>query len=116
MARYREKLEVIGGCDPFLSGQIGELVHRFPDVESSDLVSYLVLQISFISVKQYKARKGLEAYNQFICGWVKDVYCRRVCGKYLTTSRVSKPQSIHNMLQTLDRNDYIIVQLLLLLS
>ena len=37
-ARYREKLEVIGGYDP---GRIGELVDRFPDVESSDLVSFI---------------------------------------------------------------------------
>ena len=27
-ARYREKLEVIDGNDPFLSGRIGELVDR----------------------------------------------------------------------------------------
>ena len=40
-ARYREKLEVIGGYDPFLSGRIGELVNRFPDVESSDLASFI---------------------------------------------------------------------------
>ena len=93
-ARYREKLEVIGGYDPFLSGRIGELVDRLPDVESSDLVSYLVLQTSFIAAKQYKARKGLEAYNQFVCGWVKDVCCRRVCGKYLITSQVSKLQNV----------------------
>jgi len=44
-ARCREKLEVIGGNDPFLSG---ELVDHLPDVESSDVVLYLVLQISFI--------------------------------------------------------------------
>ena len=103
----REKLEVIGGYDPFLSGRIGELVDRLPDVEPSDLVSYLVLQTSFILAKQYKARKGLEAYNQFVCGWVKDVCCRRVCGKYLITSWVSKPLNVHNILQTLDRNDII---------
>jgi len=93
-AWYREKLEVIGGYDPFLSGRIGELVDCFPDVESSDLVSYLVLQTSFILAKQYKARKGLEAYNKFVCGWVKDVRCRCACGKYLITSQVSKPQNV----------------------
>jgi len=52
-ARYREKLEVIGGNDPFLSGQIGKLVDCLPYVESSDLVSYLVLQTNFISAKQF---------------------------------------------------------------
>ena len=86
-ARYREKLEVIGGNDPFLSGRIGEVVYRLPDLDALDLVSYLVLQTSFTSAKQFQARKGLEAYNQFVCGWVKDVCSRLVCGKYLITSR-----------------------------
>jgi len=52
-ARYRKKLEVIGGFDPFLSGRIArcQLVDRLPDVESSDLVSYMVLQTSFREAK-----------------------------------------------------------------
>ena len=45
-----------------------------PSVEACDLVSYLVLQTSFITASQFKVRKGLEAYNQFVCGWVKDVH------------------------------------------
>ena len=70
-SRYREKLDVIGGIDPFQPGNIGtELEDRLPDVDASDLVSYLVLQTSFITAKQFKAHKGLEAYNQFVSGWV----------------------------------------------
>ena len=41
-------------------------------VDASDLVSYLVLQTSFITPEPFKARKRLQAYNQFVCGWVKD--------------------------------------------
>jgi len=44
-ARYQEKLAVIGGNDPFLAGSqagsFGDVVDDFPDVDSSDLVSYL---------------------------------------------------------------------------
>ena len=72
-ARYKEKLNVVGGIDHFQTRNIGELDDCLPDVDASDLVSYLVLQTSFLTAKQFKARKGLEAYNQFVSGWVKDV-------------------------------------------
>ena len=61
-----------------------------PHVEDCDIVSYLVLQTSFISMAQFKARKGLEAYNQFMCGWIKDVSTRKRAGKFLTCGRVSQ--------------------------
>ena len=73
-ARYKEKLNVIGRIDHFQPGNIGELDECLPDVAASDLVSYLVLQTSFLTAKQFKARKGLEAYNQFVSGWVKDAW------------------------------------------
>ena len=89
-ARYEEKLKVIGGIDPFQAGNVGELNDGLPDVDAADLVSYLVLQTSFITTKQFKARKSLEAYNQFVSGWIKDVQNRKVCGKHLQiTARVS---------------------------
>lgn len=40
-------------------------------------------------MSQFKARKGLEAYNQFVCGWIKDVQTRKIAGKYVTAGRVS---------------------------
>ena len=82
-------MNVIGGIDPFQTGNIGKLDDRLPDIEASDIVSYLVLQTSFMIAKQFKARKGLEAYNQFVSGWVKDVCNRKICGKYLISARVS---------------------------
>ena len=87
--RYVSKISVINGADPFL-GVIAEAeaTSELPPVEASDLVSYLVLQTSFIT-SQFKARKGLDAYNQFVCGWVKDVTTRKIAGKFLTCGRVS---------------------------
>ena len=58
-ARYREKIRVIGGLDPF-EGCPGE---EFLQVEASVLVAYLVLQTNFLTVEQCKASKSLEAYN-----------------------------------------------------
>ena len=60
-----------------------------PTVDSCDLVSYLVLQSNFITAKQFKSHRSLEAYNQFVCGWVKDVRTWRVARKFVTTGRVS---------------------------
>jgi len=53
------------------------------------LVLYLVLQTSFVTSSQFKAHKGLEACNQFVSGWIKDVCSRKVTGKYLVISWVS---------------------------
>ena len=45
--RYLDRIESIGGLDPFSS--------------DFDLISYLVLQTSFITSKQFKTYKSLEA-------------------------------------------------------
>lgn len=65
-ARYLDKIAVIDGKDPLVDGLLGENVNDTPPVDACDLVSYLVLQTSFITSKQFKACKGLEAYNQFV--------------------------------------------------
>ena len=88
-ARYTDKIALIDGIDPFGKITVGEPCSGVPPVEACDLVSYLVLQTSFITASQFKARKGLEACNQFVCGWIKDVHKRKISGKYLTCGRVS---------------------------
>jgi len=88
-ARYIRKISLINNVDPFLGVFTGVEVTSLPPVDISDLLSYLVLKTSFISILQFKGRKSLEAYNQIICGWVKDVVSRKLASKYLTTGRVS---------------------------
>jgi hypothetical protein len=61
-----------------------------PSVEACDLVSDLVLQTSFLTAKQFKARKSLEAYNQFVSGWVRDDQEWDLNNK-VVTGRVSLP-------------------------
>lgn len=87
--RYKQKISFIGGLDPFVDSGAGESTDDVIPVDASDLVSYLVLQTSFITPEQFKARKGLQAYNQFVCGWVKDVKSQKICEKFLVTGRVS---------------------------
>ena len=86
--RYQAKISLIGGVDPVSSGELGVATSDVPPVEMCDLALYLVLRTSFLTMKQFKARKGLEAYNQFVSGWVKDVRTRKVLGKYLSIGRV----------------------------
>ena len=40
-------------------------------------------------MEQFRARKGLDAYSQFVSGWVKEIKTWRVLDKYLTVGRVS---------------------------
>ena len=92
--RYREKLSAISGVDPFTleagkrSGPL-EATDSLPQVDSTDLVSYLVLQTNFVTVTQFKSHKSLDAYNQFVSGWIKEVNAWTGKGKFVVTGRVS---------------------------
>jgi len=70
---YLSKLQLIGGIDPFCICAKDYPQAAHPPVDASDFVSYLLLQTSYISAKQFKAHKSLEAYNQFTSGCIKDV-------------------------------------------
>ena len=88
-ARYKEKISLINGVDPFGKVTEGEQFDGYPPVEDCDLVSYLVLRTSFISMSQFKARKGLQAYNQFVSGWITEVNTRKIAEKLLITGQVN---------------------------
>jgi hypothetical protein len=92
--RYFEKLAMIENVDPFLLFESLAVRHKWqqcilPQVDASDLVSYLVLQTSFVTLKQFKSRRSLESYNQFVSGWVNDVKGWSISGKVVITGRVS---------------------------
>ena len=79
MDRYK-KISLINGVDLFGKMTEGEQFDGYSLVEDCDLVSYFVLRTSFISMSQFKARKGSEAYNQFVSGWIKEVNTRKITG------------------------------------
>ena len=88
--RYLNKLQLIGGVDPLcISAKDYPESACLPPVEAGDLVSYLVLQTSYITAKQFKAHKSLEAYNQSTSGWVKDVHVWNIVDKYVVIGKVS---------------------------
>ena len=92
-SRYTENILLINGLDPFLIASSGIEKQPFPPIEGTDLVSYLVLQTSFVSAKQFKVHKSMEAYNQFVSGWVKDISAWNINGKSVITGRISQHKS-----------------------
>ena len=58
-ARYLEKVKMIDGIDPFDSSF--SMIEKSSTAPVCDLVSYLVLQTSFVTSNQFKAYKSLEA-------------------------------------------------------
>ncbi|XP_071111108.1 uncharacterized protein [Haliotis cracherodii] len=75
-ARYLEKIAFIGKQDPY---QIDEKEWSrdhslFPELTYPDLVNYLIFHPSpFYTLKDFQNYKSLDAYDRFICGWVRDV-------------------------------------------
>ena len=86
--RYLEKIAIVSHYDPMLGVPRGSKIVT-PLVESFDVLSYLVVETSFCTGKEFKARKGLDAFNQFVSGWVKEVKSFEHSGKHVTVSRVS---------------------------
>ena len=95
--RYLDKTQIIAGIDPFTlacnqhgqSNNSAAQPSSLPSLDASDLVSYLVLQTSYVSAKQFKAHKSMEAYNQFFSGWVKEVRGWSILDKTVVIGRVS---------------------------
>ena len=56
----------MNGIDSFVKPAQGELFSGVLPVKGYGLVSYLFCGL----VGQFKARKGLDADNQFVCGWI----------------------------------------------
>ena len=73
--RYKEKTDLIGGEDLYAMGSesFSAEPSAFPDVTYPDIVNYLINSPSPYTLETLKAYKGLEAYNQFVSGWVRDV-------------------------------------------
>ena len=56
-----------------------------PPIEVSDLLGYLVLEMSraiHYTRKEFKAYKSLNTYNQMVSGFVQSVRGKQICDKY----------------------------------
>ena len=73
--RYNEKTELIENKDPYIlhKNEFSVNFDNFLPISYPDIVNYLVFRQSPYFVDDMKAYKSLEAYNQVIEGWVRDV-------------------------------------------
>ena len=90
-SRYHDKLRLINGEDPYERPKKDWNFdpNSLPAIAYPDIVNYCVYSQSAYTLNDLKGYKSLEAYNQFICGWVSDVCAREVSGHVVVTARVS---------------------------
>ena len=89
--RYLEKLNLIDGVDPH------EIDHRnwkydlslYPAITYPDLVFYLSNTPSPYMLEDFKAYESLEALNQFLSGWVKEIRVMEIGDNQVVSARVS---------------------------
>ena len=89
-ARYEGKLMLLGGEDPYkmTASMLSEDVKLLPKITYPDFVNYLVFSPSPYTSDDLKSYKGLEAYNLFVCGWVRDKATRIINEKVLVKAKV----------------------------
>ena len=75
-SRYLQKISVVG-VDPASIPSDQFDPECLPQIESTDLLAYLVLETSHYTKDQFKAYKSLEAYNQMVSGFVTSVSSHR---------------------------------------
>ncbi|KAL3870825.1 hypothetical protein ACJMK2_038862 [Sinanodonta woodiana] len=92
--RYEGKLKLIDNEDPYEmpTSAWSEVESLLPSVTYPDIVNYLVFSPSPYSSEDLKSYKGLDAYNQFVCGWVREKMSRVVNDNCLTTAKVLHSQ------------------------
>ena len=68
-----------------------------PPVEASDILSYLVLETSYYTRKQFNAFRSLEAYNQMVSGFIASVEGHIVANKFVVLAKVRHSQRMNQL-------------------
>ena len=98
--RYVEKISDVG-VDPLLIPDHKLDPECLPPIEASDLLSYLVLDTSYYTNKQFKAFRSLQAYNQMVSGFISSVQGTVLQKKYVIVAKVRHSQRMNDPLVTL---------------
>ena len=70
--RYIEKISLLNGADPFLGTIPGaQITNDLPPVDAIDFAFLPRFKNKLYNYDTIQGPNSLEAYNQFICGWVK---------------------------------------------
>ena len=73
--RYLQKLALIDDVDPYTipKNSWSEKEEDYPEITYPDIVSYLIFTPSVYKSGDLKSYKSLEAYSNFMEGWVKEI-------------------------------------------
>ena len=89
------------GVDPLLIPDHKLDPECLPPIEASDLLSYLVLDTSYYTNKQFKAFKSLQAYNQMVSGFICSIQGTVLQKKHVVVAKVRHSQRMNDPLVTL---------------
>ena len=93
--RYLEKISCVG-IDPVLIPDKTYDPECLPPVESMDLLSFLVLDMSYYSKDQFKAYRSFQSYNQLVSGFVSSVKEQKIGNKYTVSGKVGHSQRMND--------------------
>ena len=90
-ARYLDKLSIIDKTDPYTveKRKWSQKTEEFPNIQYPDIMNYLLYTPSKYTTEDLKAYKGLDAYNQLVCGWVREVSTTEINGVNVIIAKVS---------------------------
>ncbi|KAL3831391.1 hypothetical protein ACJMK2_023143 [Sinanodonta woodiana] len=88
--RYDDKIGLIEKQDPYTleKHRWTQDVDKWASVTYPDIVNYLLFSTSAYTMDELKSYKGLEAYNQFVSDWVRDVKVCEISGLCVHTAKV----------------------------
>ena len=89
--RYMEKLSIIGGFDPYESerNECQDDVDLWPSATYIHLGMYLLVNPSPYTGEDLMNYKSLDCYINFVSGWVREVFVRKVNDKRVIIVKVS---------------------------
>ncbi|XP_065651315.1 uncharacterized protein LOC136079507 [Hydra vulgaris] len=94
--RYVAKLQLVSGVDPYKLkfSEWDTNPKSLPSVEYLDIVNYCVYTKSAYTMNELKSYKSLDAYYQFVSGWVFDLASYVVNNRVIVKAKVRHSQSI----------------------
>ena len=89
--RYLAKLKVIDNLDPYTmsADSFSADPTYLPAINYANIYTYLVNTPSPYTKDELECYKGLDAYTQFVSGWVRDVKATVVQNAHLVIGRVN---------------------------
>ncbi|WAR18836.1 hypothetical protein MAR_000674 [Mya arenaria] len=93
--RYVDKLTVIHGQDPYDIVLWSTDENVLPAVTYIDIINYLIFNSSPYTREELRCYKGLDAYNQFVSGFVSDVGSCIINDKSVVTAKFLHSQRLN---------------------